>query len=401
MRSHPIALLAPSVLAAAVVAGCVSSEAEQAPAAPPPPAVTTAEVLVRELTDWADFTGRLEAASSVQVRPRVGGYVESVHFEEGGRVAAGDLLFRIDPRPFQAEVNRLAAERNRAKAELDVARTNRDRAERLLAENATSREEFEGLVADAAVAEASLASVEAALEAAELNLSFTRVTAPIAGRVSRAIVTAGNLVDSSTPLTSVVGDDPIYAYFDADEHTYLELIRDAAGDGSAAGKAGVAYVGLANEQGYPRAARLDFIDNQVDPDQGTIRARAVMDNTDGALTPGLFARVRVIGHDTYRGALVDERAIGTDLDRKYVLVVDEGNVAQYRAVELGRAIDHLRIVTSGLRAGDDVIVNGLQRVRPGMPVAPTEVATEADGASLQRLAAAGAIERAMAWSTNR
>lgn len=387
-----LALLAPSILAAAVAAGCMSSDAEQAPAEPPAPAVTTAEVLVRELNDWADFTGRLEAAETVAVRPRVGGYVESVHFVEGGRVDAGDLLFSIDPRPFQAEVDRLTAERGRAKAEVDVARSYRERAERLVAQNATSREELERLTADAQVAEAALAAVEAALDAAQLDLSFTRVTAPIAGRVSRAMVTAGNLVDGSTLLTTVVGDDTIYAYFDVDEHTYLDLIR---GEGH-----GVAWVGLANEDGYPHVARLDFVDNQVDPNQGTIRARAVLDNADRSLTPGLFARVRVIGRERYRAALIDERAVGTDLDRNYVLVVDDNDVAQYRAVELGRAIDDLRIVRSGLGAGDDVIVNGLQRVRPGMPVAATEVAMGRDPSSLEGLAAADAIERALASSSN-
>lgn len=392
MMTHRIAAFTPSVLAAAILAGCTSSEAEQAPGAPPPPAVTTAEVVVRELTDWADFTGRLEAAERVDVRPRVAGYVESVHFEEGGRVAAGDLLFQIDPRPYQAEVDRLEAERERAKAEVAVARSNRDRAERLLAQNATSREEFERIVADAEVAEAALGAVEAALESAKLNLSFTRVVAPIAGRVSRAIVTAGNLVDSSTLLTTVVADDPIYAYFDADEHTYLDLIRGASRRGAAEAEPAVVYVGLANEDGYPHVARLDFVDNKVDPDQGTIRARAVLDNSDGTLTPGLFARLRVVGRRTYEAALVDQRAIGTDLDRKYVLVVDEQNVAQYRAVKLGRAIEHLRIVTSGLRAGDEIIVNGLQRVRPGMPVAPTEVAMDTSAPLLERFAAADLIE---------
>ncbi|MBN1240877.1 MAG: efflux RND transporter periplasmic adaptor subunit [Gammaproteobacteria bacterium] len=394
MNAHRLALLAPSIVAAAVLAGCEAPDAAQAPAEPPAPAVTTAEVLVRDLADWADFTGRLEAAQMVAVRPRVAGYVESVHFEEGGRVEAGDLLFQIDPRPYQAEVDRLEAERERARAEVEVARSNRERAERLLAENATSREEFERMSADAQVAEAALASIEAALEAAELDLSFTRVTAPIAGRVSRAIVTAGNLVDSSTLLTSVVGDDTIYAYFDVDEQTYLKLI-DGPGPSN-----GAAYVGLANEKGYPHAARLDFVDNQVDPAQGTIRARAVLDNADGSLTPGLFARVRVVGKDRYRAALIDERAIGTDLDRKYVLVVDDAGVAEYRAVELGRAIDHLRIVTAGLRPGDDVIVNGLQRVRPGMPVEPTKVAAERDVPALERFAAVGAVERKATSSTS-
>ena len=409
MRPQSVASLAPSLLAVAVLAGCTSGEAEQSASEPPPPAVTAAEITIRELRDWADFTGRLEAASRVDVRPRVGGYVQAVHFDEGGRVSRGDLLFTIDPRPFEAEVARLQAERVRAKAQLELARSYRNRAERLLAERATSREEYEQLEADAEVAEAALASVEAALAAAELDLSFTRVTAPIDGRVSRAVVTAGNLVDSSTLLTTVVADDPIHAYFDVDEHTYLELMQGSVSKprlthahGNAAnpyGESGlVVFVGLANEHGYPHVARLDFVDNQVDPEQGTIRARAILSNPDGRFTPGLFARLRVVGARTYDAALVDAKAIGTDLDRKYVLVVDEAGVAQYRAVELGRSIDGLRVVRNGLHAGDLVIVNGLQRVRPGMPVAASEVPMPSDSPQIERLAAADSLGLAVAAS---
>src|SRR5262245_12055837 len=203
----------------ALLAGGTPGEAKSTPPAAPAPQVTTAEVAVRDLREWADFTGRLEAVDSVEVRARVSGYVEAVNFAEGGRVERGDLLFQIDPRPFKAEVDRLTAERERAKAERELARSYSDRADRLLARNATSREEYEQLAADAAVAESKLAAVQAALEAAQLNLSFTRVTAPISGRVSRAIVTAGNLVDSSTLLTTLVSDDPVYVYFDVDEQT--------------------------------------------------------------------------------------------------------------------------------------------------------------------------------------
>jgi len=394
MSTLRVPSVVPLIAAVSVLAGCTAGSAEQA-GSPPPPAVTAARVVVQDLKDWADFTGRLEAASRVEVRPRVGGYVESVHFEEGGRVEQGQLLFLIDPRPFEAEVARLTAERERARAELEVARSYRDRAERLLAQKATSREEFERLAADAAVAEAALASVEAALDAAELDLSFTRVTAPIDGRVSRALVKPGNLVDGATLLTTVVADDPIHAYFDIDEHTYLELIRGTDG-GSGESPGLTAFVGLANEEGYPHVARLDFVDNHVDPDQGTIRARAVLSNEDGKFTPGLFARLRIVGDRTYRAALVDERAIGTDLDRKYVLVVDEQGVAQYRPVELGRSIDGLRVVTRGLEGGDRVIVNGLQRVRPGMPVAAAEAPSTESTPLIERFAAADDSRQATA-----
>ena len=362
--------------------GCTVGQASSPPPAPPAPEVTTAEVAVRDLNDWADFTGRLEAVESVAIRPRVGGYVESVHFAEGGRVAAGDLLYQIDPRPFKAEVDRLGAERERALAQLKLAQTYRERAERLLARNATSQEEFEQLAADATVAAAQLASLNAALEKAALDLSFTRVTAPIAGRVSRAIVTAGNLVDASIVLTTVVSDEAVYAYFDVDEQTYLEHVQQ-----SNAAEQSVVHVGLINEQGYPHEARLDFVDNQVDPNHGTIRARAVLDNSDGKFTPGLFARMKLVSPNRHSAALVDDRAIGTDLGKRFVFVVDEQGVVQYRSVETGRLVEGLRIVENGLAAGDVVIVNGLQRVRPGVSVAQTRVAMGHDLPALANLAA--------------
>jgi len=337
---------------------------------------------MHELQDSAEFTGRLEAIESVEIRPRVGGYVESVHFAEGGRVAEGDLLYQIDPRPFKAEVDRLTAERERAVAQLGLAKSYRDRAERLLARNATSQEEFERNAADASVAAAQLAAINAALEAAELNLSFTHVTAPIAGRVSRAIVTAGNLVDASTVLTTLVSDGAVYAYFDVDEHTYLQHVRE-----SNAADASVVHVGLINEEGYPHTARLDFVDNQVDPNHGTIRARAVLENPDGQFTPGLFARMQLVSSSRYSAALVDDRAVGTDLGRRFVFVVDEQGVVQYRSIETGKLVDGLRIVTNGLAGGDVVIVNGVQRVRPGVNVAETRVAMGHDLPVLAHLAA--------------
>jgi len=379
----------PTILATVwLLAGCVAGEAGDAPPAPPPaPQVTTAVVATHELSDWAEFTGRLEAVENVAVRPRVGGYVETVAFTEGTRVAPGDLLFQIDARPFAAEVDRLTAERDRARAEVALARSYRDRAERLLAQNATSREEFEQVDSDAAVAAARLAAADAALDAAELNLSFTRVTAPIAGRVSRAVVTAGNLVDGATVLTTVVSDSPVYAYFDIDEQTYLEHLP--RGHADERGPDSIVHVGLINEEGYPHDARLDFVDNEVDSDHGTIRARAVLDNADGRFTPGLFVRVRLVSPRSFRAALVDDRAIGTDLSRKYVLVVDEANVVQYRAVVTGRSVEGLRVVRDGLSAGDVVIVNGLQRVRPGVTVSPTRVAMDRGSpGTLARLAAA-------------
>jgi multidrug efflux system membrane fusion protein len=361
-----------SAISAGVIAVAGGADGEPS-AAPLPPEVTVSEVLVREVHEWDEFTGRLESSETVEVRPRVSGYIESVHFDEGARIAKGDLLFQIDPRPFRAEVNRLKAERNRALAQLELARTDGRRAERLFQQNATSREQLDSFSTAEATAAANVAAVEAQLDAAQLDLEFTRIVSPIDGRVSRALITPGNLVDSSSWLTTVVSPDPIYAYFDADEQTYLAYAGIARGDNSGE-NANRAFVGLINEEGHPHEGRLDFIDNRVDAESGTIRGRAVLDNSDDRLTPGLFARIKLVGREASEVALVDDRAIGTDLDRKFVLVIDENNVAQYRGVTIGRLVDGLRIVSDGLVEGDVVIVNGLQRVRPGMPVTAQAVA---------------------------
>ena len=383
--NSPIRLALPSLfLATLAVAGCTSGEAQDAPPTPPAPEVTAARVLFDEVRDWAEFTGRLEPVESVELKPRVGGYVEAVDFVEGAEVRQGDPLFRIDARPFRAEVDRLRAERERAAAELGLAETYAERAARLFERNATSQEELERLAADAAVAEAALASVEAALESAELNLSFTEVTAPISGRVSRAFVTVGNLVEPGTVLTTLVSISPVYAYFDVDEQTFLRSIGpDGAAD---------VFVGLIDEEGYPHRATLDFVDNRVDAGHGTIRARAVLDNSSGRFTPGLFARVRLVSPNEFSAAFVDDRAIGTDLGRRFVYVIDAANVVQYRAVETGRLIEGLRIVTSGLEPGDVVVVNGLQRVRAGVTVAATQVAMDRDARAFAELLAEPAIE---------
>jgi RND family efflux transporter MFP subunit len=367
--------------ASALLSGCVDSQAETAPPAPPAPQVAVQTVHVSPVRHWQEYTGRLEATDVVELRPRVGGYVESLHFEEGSRVNKGDLLFRIDPRPFEAEVDRLDAEHRRAEAQLELARANRSRGKRLLEQHAISQEEYDRLATAESSAQADVEAVEAALRAARLDLGFTRVTAPITGRVSRALVTEGNLVDPSVLLTTIVSDDPVYAYFDVDEQSYLDYVAGAE-SGDAAPDV---YMGLINEDGFPHSGRLDFVDNQVDGNSGTIRLRAVFDNAGGRFTPGLFARLRVVSRQSYPAALIEERAISADLDRRYVLVVDEKNVAQYRPVETGPALGELRVVRSGLAEGDRIIVSGIQRVRPGMPVEPVEEAAEHDRAVVSRL----------------
>jgi membrane fusion protein, multidrug efflux system len=373
-----------SFAVAAIAAGCSQTAAQQGP--PPPPQVTVASVIEREVTEWDEFTGRLQAVDSVEVRPRVSGLVSAVRFTEGAIVRRGDLLFEIDPRPFQAEVDRLRAELNRARATGQRAASELQTAERLRTENAIAKEEHDRRAAFAQESTAQSAAVEAALRAAELNLEFTRVTSPIDGRVGRAIVTEGNLVSSgpgeATLLTTVVSRDPVYAYFDADEQIFLKYSAQTAGPKGSAlrnstrGSALPIRMALANDEGFPRVGHLDFLDNQLDGATGTIRARAVFRNTDGQLTPGLFVRLRLAGTTSYRGLLIEDRAVGTDLSKKFVYVVGPKNDVQYRDVTLGPIVDGLRVVRGGLEAGDSVIVNGLQRVRPGVQVTPVVEATD-------------------------
>jgi len=351
---------------------------------PPAAQVTVAEVIHRPLRDWSEFTGRLEAVQSVEIRPRVSGYIDRIGFEEGVRVKKGQILFRIDPRPFRAEAERQLAARTRALSELDLAKANHARAQRLIGENAISREEFERLSSADAVAASDLAAANAALSAAKLNLEFTEVRAPIDGRVSRALITQGNLVSSDSLLTTIVSDDPVYASFDADEQTFLRYSRNAAN--RVAGEDPV-YMGLTDEKDFPHRGRLNFLDNQVDRKTGTIRARAVFANPDGIYTPGLFVRIRLVGRDTRDAVLIDDRAVGTDLGKKFVFVLKNDSTVDYRGVTLGPDVDGLRVVDSGLGAGEVIVINGLQRVRPGVAVSATKVVMDMTRDGLRQVAA--------------
>ena len=366
--AHSARLLTPFALAV-VLAACTNTVAQHGPT--PPPQVTVAPVIERDVTEWDEFTGRLQAVDSVEVRPRVSGYVAAVRFSEGNMVRKGDLLFQIDPRPFQTEVDRLKAELARTRATVERANSELARAERLHDANAIANEERDRRASFAQESAAQVAAVEAALRAAELNLEFTHVTSPINGRVGRAIVTEGNLVSSgpgeATLLTTVVSLDPVYAYFDADEQIYLKYTGGAHGRNRGAIDRHI-IMALANEDGYPRHGTLDFLDNQLDGATGTIRGRAVFRNTDGRLTPGLFVRLRLAGAGSYRGLLIQDRAVGTDLSKKFVYVVTPKGDIEYRAVTLGPVVDGLRVGRGGREAGEPVVVNGLQRIRPGMPV---------------------------------
>jgi RND family efflux transporter MFP subunit len=348
------------------------------PPAPPPPQVTVAAALGREITDWDEFTGHLEAVDMVEVRPRVSGYVERVAFREGSEVRRGDVLFVIDPRPYAAEVARAEAELSRARTRLQLARSEVERAQRLLAAQAISREEFEARTSASTEGDAEVRAAEAALQTARLNLEWTTVHAPISGRVGRAQVTPGNLVQTGAPdappLTTVVSLDPIYVYFDGDEQTYLENVGFARASGArGAGQAArrPVYMGLADEDGYPHKGTIDFVDNQLDPVAGTIRARAVFRNPDRRLTPGLFARIKLVGSRKYAATLIRDAAVGTDQDRKFVYVLESDSTVDYRGITLGPLYEGLRVVKQGLEPGDRVVINGLQRIRAGVKVNAT------------------------------
>jgi len=368
-----------AVVVAACLAGCGHPPAGGGAAAAPAPSVSVAEVVARPLRDFEDFSGRLEPVTTVSIQPRVAGFVESAQFDEGARVRKGQVLFRIDPRPLQAEVDRLAAQLKRAHTQADLAATNLQRGQQLLAKHVIAQQDFDQLEANATSSKDDIGAAAAALEAARLNLEFTQVRSPIDGRVSRMLITPGNLVATTSVLTTVVSDDPVYAYFDADEQTYLRFAH--ATDGNPV------YMGLIDEQGYPHEGRLDFVDNQVDPHSGTIRARAVFDNHDGRYTPGLFARIKLVGGQPHDRILIDERAVGTDLGKKFVLALKADNSLEYRPVTLGAAIEGLRVVNEGLVAGDVIVVNGLQHVRPGATVTPQRVTMDANSAAVAQISA--------------
>lgn len=372
-------LLLVSLAAPFVLSGCQDSHAEVSQTAPPPPGVEVAQVLVETITELDEYTGRLESPQTVSVIPRVSGYVEQVHFEEGSMVEEGDVLFSIDDRAFVAEVSRLEAELSSAKASYNQSIKDHQRALKLSKNNAISQETVDARFTAKQRSAASVSAIKAALSQAKLDLEFTQVTAPITGKVSRAHITKGNYVSAGdTQLTTLVSTAQMYAYFDVDEVTFLKyqkLNKLKAGKGYAKQ---LVQLGLANDAAYPRVGHIDFVDNAINQATGTIRVRAVFDNQDQSLWPGMFAKLRITGSSSYEGVLIDNRAVGTDLNNKYVLVLDENNIVQYRAVSLGEKLNGLRIIADGLQQGDKVVVNGLQRVRANMPVTPSEVSMAND-----------------------
>ncbi len=372
-----------AIAAALTLSGCGDRAAAQAAASAPPPQVNVAQVLSKQVTEFDEFTGRFEAVERVEIRPRVSGYISSVNFVEGREVNKGDVLFVIDPRPYEADFKHAKAQLDQARSQSVLAKSERERATKLLLAHAISQEEYDTRVAGLQQADANVEAAQAALDTASLNLGFTRVTAPISGRISRAVVTPGNLVTAGeTMLTTLVSLDPIYVRFDSDEQAYLKYTKlaketaHAKGKGAGAGaESGAAVlVGLADEAGYPHQGVMVFSDNELDPTTGTLRGRARLDNHDRLYTPGLFARVKLMGSRQYEALMINDSAVGTDQTVRYVFVVGANNKVEYRPVKLGPIIDGLRVVSDGLKAGETIVVNGLQRVRPGAEVTPEQVA---------------------------
>lgn len=368
-------------------AGCAPKAA--VPQSPPPPKVTVATVEQRELVEWDEFTGRTEAVEFVEVRPRVSGHIEAIHFKSGQMVKKGDVLFAIDPRWHRAEFSRRQAEFEQARVRLQNAEREAGRTAQLLANRAISTEEGDARSSRFLEAKAALLAAEAARDSAKLDLEYTEIRSPIDGRVSRELVSVGNYVSglpgSATMLTTVVSVDPIYVYADVDENSLLKfngLIRANKIASNREGKVPV-ELQLADEDGFVHRGQIESFDNKLDPNTGSILLRALFPNAEGRIVPGLFARIRVPGSAKYPALLVDERAIGTDQAQKFVLALTSSNTVAYRPVNLGAAVDGKRIVRSGLQAGEKIVINGLQRVRPGAPVTPEEAVAIAPARDLK------------------
>lgn len=357
-----------------VLSGC--SGKPNAPTAGPaqgPAPVSVVPAVEKSFTDREEFSGQLEAAEYVDLRSRVNGVVEQVHFTDGAMVSRGQTLFTIDPRPFAAEVARLESQLMAAKARADLADTRLASGQKLVESNFISKQELNQLSAVSKTSISDIQAAEAALRSARLNLEFTTVRSPISGRVSRANVTAGNLVDDKTVLTSIAGVSRVYAYFDGSEQTFLRV--RSAGD-----KAPVVHMGLANEEGYPHAGKLDFVDNRLNPQTGAVRMRANFDNAKGLFVPGLAVRIVMATSASYSAVLVPERAIGTDQARKFVVVVGADGQPQFRPVQLGALQGGMRVISGGaVKPGENVVVDGLQRIIPGVPVAPQVLKVDENG----------------------
>lgn len=395
-----LALLAAAAAAvaagsAAITAGLFSLKAEAAPQAAAPVAmpVSVAQVVSQDVAAWNDFSGRLEAVEKVDLRARVAGTVQQVHFREGSLVRAGDLLISLDAAPFAAEVARAEAQVAAAEARVAFSASEQQRAQRLWDERAIAQREYDERANAAREAQARLRAEQAALQTARLNLSYTQLRAPISGRIGRAEITAGNQVGAGAGapvLATLVSVSPIYASFDADEKIVAQALQSLPGGASARAAIERIPVQMNGNGGAPIDGRLQLINNQVDAASGTVRLRAVFDNRDGALMPGQFARLRLGQASSQQALLVNERAVGTDQDKRYVIVIGGDNKAAWREVTLGANVNGLRVVSSGLKGDERIVVSGVQRVRPGTLVEPRAVAMDAKPEVIARAERAGA-----------
>jgi RND family efflux transporter MFP subunit len=387
--------LVTSLVIGVLLAGC--GKHEEAGKGGGPPAVSVAEVVRKQVQEFDEFTARLEAPDTVEVRSRVPGTLVTVHFREGQLVKKGDALFTVDPRPYAAEVARAEAQLAAARTQAQLNASELARADKLARIKGVSQQELDQLGAAVRTAGSTIKALEAALVQARLNLEFTSIRAPVAGRTSRANVTVGNLVSVGDPvLTSVVSADRVYAYFDANEAIYLKYMREAREGSrpSSRDKPNLVYLGLSNEDGYPHEGKMDFVDNRLNPTTASIRGRAVFDNRDGLYTPGLFARIKLVGSGKYEAVVLPDRAITTDQTRKVVLVVGKNNLVEQREVKPGARIDGWRVV-EGVKPGELVVVDGLLRAFPGAPVTPAVVKLDDKGMPLP-MAPAGAAPAAPA-----
>ena len=371
------------LISLSVLGGCKKQEAVELP----PPIVTVTQAIEKQVQDWDEYTGRLAPMGTVDVRPRVSGYITEVKFVDGDLVKKGQPLFIIDPRPYQADYDQAKAELDKAEAALKLASSDFDRAKQLRDKGVTAAGDFDQRAATLQQATGAYQSARAALQAAQLNLEFCTVTAPIDGRAGLANVTVGNLVsaDGKDPLTTIVSTNPVYAYADVDERSLLRYVRYYQSKEKGPEDADEVKIpielSLQDEEGFPHTGYIDFLDNRVDPSTGTIRIRGVFDYENGLLGPGLFVRVRIPAGLPYKAVLVPERSVASDQGQKYVVVVKEDNTAEFRPVQVGTLFDTMRVIKEGLKAGETVVVDGLLKVRPGQKVEPKPAAEAPAAAS--------------------
>lgn len=374
MKVKRVIQITAATSAALAISGCKEDLPPTAPAKAP--RVPVAEVIVRPVTPFVEFTGSLTAVKRVELRPRVAGYIQNVTVPEGRFVEKGRELFRIDPRVFQAALTAATAHLREAQAAWLLAQAEHARADQLFAQKIIARDRLDIATASLSARKAQVDAAKAAVDVAQLEMSFTRVTAPINGRVGQTLVTEGNYVAGGvTPLTTIVSTNPLHVYFDVDERTYLQSLATGQANAAAQGRqAAKVMVALVSDKTYSRHGRVDFLSNTADRSTGTMRIRAVVDNPDGQLTPGLFAKVKLETGAPQARVLVSDQSIGTDQGRSFVLVVDKDNKTQYRPVEIGAVVDGLRVIEQGLQQGERLVVKGL--VRPGMQITPQAAAID-------------------------